>query len=331
MQAGDPPLISVVVATRDRPGGLAHALQSILANAGPAFEVIIVDQGEEQSACGVVAGFDDARVLYLRQFAAGKARALNLAMHHARGAIFVTTDDDCLPPPGWLTQVAALFDAHPEAAIAWGQLVAIPHDAREVFIPEFRIRRARRLRHAGWQAHFAGIGGNLAVRTHVLRELGGFDEALGPGSRYHNAEDSDLAYRTLRAGHPGWLDPENVVLHAGARPYSDGSGRRIINTSYFALGAMYGRHLRRGDPVALVGLTHEALLIARHLAVAPFRGQRPHGVRRLPSLLQGVVQGFRELPRVPARNPAAQSIDLAAALDRVQRGGTPGRGRTPAA
>jgi hypothetical protein len=58
-----------------------------------------------------------------------------------------------------------------------------------------------------------GHGANMAWRTDALARVGGFDEALGPGTPLRAAEDHDLFWRALRAGIFGHFEPAAVVRH----------------------------------------------------------------------------------------------------------------------
>jgi GT2 family glycosyltransferase len=58
-----------------------------------------------------------------------------------------------------------------------------------------------------------GTGANFAFRTETLRALGGFDEALGAGSRTRGGEDLDVFVRVLLAGYALAYEPAAVVWH----------------------------------------------------------------------------------------------------------------------
>ncbi|HSD84552.1 MAG TPA: glycosyltransferase family A protein, partial [Anaerolineae bacterium] len=75
------PAVSVIVATRDRPAGLATCLKSLLALEYPCFEVIVVDNASQtRAAAEVVARFNgDVKVRYVREEIPG------LAVAHNRG------------------------------------------------------------------------------------------------------------------------------------------------------------------------------------------------------------------------------------------------------
>jgi hypothetical protein len=58
-----------------------------------------------------------------------------------------------------------------------------------------------------------GTGAGMAFRTAVIRELGGFDEALGAGTRTAGGEDLDAFVRILQAGYVLAYEPSSMVWH----------------------------------------------------------------------------------------------------------------------
>jgi glycosyltransferase involved in cell wall biosynthesis len=287
--------VSVIIATRDRPGELRRAVASVLANTHPDFELIVADQGATGEAAGYLEGLAaaDPRVRPLRPRAAGKARAVNAALARAAGAVLAFTDDDCEVPTTWLGRATAVLAAEPGAGIVFGALAAAPHDPRAAHVPVFLPPRRRRLRGRFAPAHWSGAGANMAVRRAVFERVGPFDGRIGPGGCFRSGDDRDLAYRALRAGFAVVQDPDNVVVHWGARAIASGAARRTLTNNFFGLGANYAAHARRGDAVALAWLVAEAARTGANVALNAARGHRPWGVRCLAALARGALHGLR--------------------------------------
>jgi glycosyltransferase involved in cell wall biosynthesis len=108
--------VSVVIPTRDRSERLRAQLASVLAQDGPAFEVVVVDDGsadDTAAACAEAGG-----VRYVRRaVAGGPAAARNSGWRAASGALIVFSDDDCVARPGWLAALQAAHARDPEAVI----------------------------------------------------------------------------------------------------------------------------------------------------------------------------------------------------------------------
>lgn len=286
--------VSVVICTRDRPDDLARCLPTLLANDYPDFEVIVVDQSSADASEGVVAAVDGARLRYHRQRGSGKARALNAALARAKGAVLALTDDDCTVPRDWLLRGTAVLKKEPDAGIVFGKLNAAPVPLCDTFIPTFLPPSYRRLRgrFALMKVRLVGVGANMIVRRTVFERLGGFDECLGPGSRFRSGDDVDLAYRALRAGFTVVQDPENVVVHWGGRSYAAGSARRVLRNNSYGAGASWGKQLRCGDPLAAYALVGRASREFADLLSNLIRRRTFTGGGRLLNLIMGLAASF---------------------------------------
>jgi GT2 family glycosyltransferase len=278
--------ISVVIATRDRPADLDRCLASVLACDHDAFEVIVVDQSEPPAAVPV-----DSRLVHLPTSTRGKSAALNLGVSAARAELVAFTDDDCTVPRDWLRRVEELFERHPGVAMAFGEVRPAPHDPTQVFVPpvvldEFRIVRGPRSAHRR-----GGGGGNMAARRRMFEATGGYDERIGPGSRFRACEEYDVYYRALASGQTVAFTPEVTAIHWGGRSYADGSGQRLLRSYAYGEGAVIGKHLRMGDPgmaVVAARITAEDLrFVATNL-----RQRRLTGVGQLLYKWRGLVSAL---------------------------------------
>ena len=57
----------------------------------------------------------------------------------------------------------------------------------------------------------------MAVRREMVRELGGFDDALDTGAPLPGGGDLDMFYRIIRAGHALVYEPSALVFHRHRR------------------------------------------------------------------------------------------------------------------
>jgi GT2 family glycosyltransferase len=224
------PLVTVVVATRDRPQSLARCLRALAALTYAPFEVVVVDNApstRETLAVVQQRSGQDVRVRYVRELRPGVSCARNRGLGEARGELVAFTDDDVVVDPGWLDGVVRGFDRSPSVACVTGLVPSARLDTAEQRYFDRRVSWAlgctprRYDRHGDLEASPLypytagqfGTGANFAFRTAVLRNLGGFDEALGPGTPAAAGEDLDLFVRTILAGHAIAYEPAAVVWH----------------------------------------------------------------------------------------------------------------------
>lgn len=286
------PLVSIIVCTRDRPEDIARCLPTLLANDYEPFEVVIIDQSADDRSERLVRELADPRIRYQHQQVRGKSRALNAAISLATGSVLAHTDDDCAVPVTWLEQAVKALGEAPDVDIIFGAVTTAAHDG-DTFLPGFKVQNTRLL--TGWRGRLAAqalAGANMIVRRSVYDKLGGFDECLGPGSRFRSGDDDDLAYRALRNGFTVMVDPRNSVVHWGKRSYRDGTARQLLRNYRYGDGASFIKHLRCGDPVAALGLLREAWIEVRYLAGNLMRERRLSGAGRLWYLARGAAEGF---------------------------------------
>ncbi|MBO0686395.1 MAG: glycosyltransferase, partial [Candidatus Dormibacteraeota bacterium] len=184
------------------------------------------------------------------------------------------------------------FATHPGAGIGFGQVSCPPFDPARGYTAGFNVRAGTHgieLFRLG--AGQVGMGANMALPRRVWQQLGGFDEGLGAGARFVSAEDSDFAYRAARAGYRILHLREARVWHHG---YREGAGASRLMRGYVAgIGAMYAKHARCGDPVAIrllaTDLAHHVANVSRRL---PARA-RPLGLGGLLFYLRGILASWR--------------------------------------
>ena len=95
-------LFSVVIPAYNYEAYLPRAIDSVLAQSGDDFEIIVVDDGSTDDTPTVAARYQQlhpGRVRYLRQDSGGPAKARNRGVAESRGAflIFLDADDRLLP------------------------------------------------------------------------------------------------------------------------------------------------------------------------------------------------------------------------------------------
>lgn len=92
------PKVSVIIPTYNRAHLVEKAIQSVLDQTFPDFEVIVVDDGSTDNTRKVVSQFKD-KVRYIYQDNKGRSAARNCGMRHSRGQYitFLDSDDHYLP------------------------------------------------------------------------------------------------------------------------------------------------------------------------------------------------------------------------------------------
>lgn len=195
--------VAVVVPTHGRPLRVRWLLNALAEQEGQPFEVVIAHNASDRETAELLAGHPLAPRPVVAPDGAGPAALRNAAWRSTRAALIVFTDDDCRPPPGWLSALTAAADAHP-GAIVQGATRPDP-DELGVFLhaPHARSQQID-------PPHVMAQTCNIAYPRGLLEAIGGFDETFPQAV----GEDTDLALRARGAGAPFVAAPEALTYHA---------------------------------------------------------------------------------------------------------------------
>jgi len=285
-------IVSALVCTRNRAGAVLESIRSLLDSGDREIEVLVVDQSDGPETEQVLASLADGRLRYHRSRKRGKGAALNEGLNLARGQVMVCTDDDCVAPPGWVAAMADVLEGQPTAAVAYCNVTAPPYDQQAGYIPGYQRQENRLLRTIGDTIRGHGLGAGMAVRRQVILDFGGFDESLGPGSRFPSGDDWDITARALLRGWHVYETADLAIVHHGFRTFAE--GRQHARRDWIAIGAVCAKPLRAGHWRAVIVPVWE---FGRGALWPPFfdllRGKRPSGAARILGFVRGFVDGLR--------------------------------------
>ena len=116
--------VSAIICTRNRPDKIGNAIESVLANSYPDFDLTIIDQSTNDETETIVLriGKRDGRVRYQRMGTSGLSRAYNLGIASTTGPIIAFTDDDCLVPTDWIEKIVTAFEEQRDGELMYGQV-----------------------------------------------------------------------------------------------------------------------------------------------------------------------------------------------------------------
>jgi GT2 family glycosyltransferase len=228
---------SVVICTREKPEGLAAALESLVAQDHPDFHVWVIDSAPRSDATERVVGAFTPRlsVRCLAEPRPGLARARNRALaQDLDGEIVAWLDDDELADPMWLSELCRALAQRPAAvgasgAVVPGELLTPAqmwfeqfggHSKGRGFTPAEFSPDSRREQSPLYPLPPFGVGANMAFRTDALRRAGGFDPALGAGTRTQAGEDTRMFTELLRRGGTTLYHPSALTRHFHRRELS---------------------------------------------------------------------------------------------------------------
>ncbi len=290
------PLLSatVVICTRDRPLEFLRAITSVLRAEGDFERVLVVDQSGGPETQEIVSEISerDPRLLYVKSHRIGVSVARNLALNAVDTDLVLFTDDDCEVASDWAETMIRALSADDGAGLAFGNVVPAACDPKDGFIVGYSIPSSARLTGRLAKCRDGGIGANMAVKVNAARQIGGFDEVLGPGGHFPSCEDGDFAYRVLKNHFAILHIVESTVVHYGLRDWAAGS--QLTRRTYMGIGAAYFKHVRGGDAAAVIVLCQQFAMSVREVLVNLSLRRKPVGFGRLAYLGRGVLRSYEK-------------------------------------
>ena len=192
----DGPQMTIAVCTRDPPEGLAVLLESLSAQEYQRIRVLVVDNAPSDDRSRQVvlsARKHSLDIDYVIEPRPGLSWARNRAIDASEGEVIAWADDDERCDRWWAAELARGFVEVPEAGAVTG--IMIPGELAtksQAWFEEYSgVGRGRGFARAVFSPETArcqsplyplppfGTGGNMAFRRDVLKQIGGFDCALG--------------------------------------------------------------------------------------------------------------------------------------------------------
>ncbi|MGQ9582605.1 MAG: glycosyltransferase [Thermoplasmatota archaeon] len=223
-------LISVIVTVRNERDHIRDLLDSLVTQEGP-LEILVVDAYSDDGTIQLVESYARSRPevrLFLRGGTRGEGR--NFGIGEAGGEVVAFIDGDCIANAFWLRELRRDFAA--------GRVIVAGRTVRMGKAEFARLSRVE-LFYQGVDVTYPSC--NLAYRTDVIKELGGFDTG------FRTAEDIDLNYRAVARGHQIHYNENAIVYHRERdslvgflkQAFWNGYGRKQLTLKHGALWSNY--------------------------------------------------------------------------------------------
>jgi GT2 family glycosyltransferase len=229
------PGFSLVLATVGRTDELANFLLRLDDQYHRSFELIIVDQNDDNRIDPVIAPYRDRFPIMHLKSSRGLSLARNAGLSYASGDIVAFPDDDCWYDPDTLHRVEALLREHSDwdgvtggCTTPTGKLRFL--DDKDGFLNKINVwRRA--------------VSVSIFLRRSVVASVGEFDENLGAGATagFCSAEETDYLLRALERGFRIYYNSRLAVNH----PDTDTSQDKTSITKSYSYARGLGFVLKR--------------------------------------------------------------------------------------
>ncbi len=309
------PMVSVIIATRDRATVLGQCLERVVAQEGGPSEIIVVDNSvDHQSTRMVVARFPGVTYMRADPNKCNPALMRNAGIQASHGDILAFIDDDTLVASGWLESLARAFSLADVGGVV-GRI--IEEHTPEIYTTDIGkfsprgeiIGNFNNSINRPVDVQFLH-GCNMGVSRAALVRAGLFDPWFGI-----SYEETDLSFRVRSQGYRLLYIPNMVAEHIIApRPHgvTQRSGSLDLRSRYrtvrslaflsvanFGVRDDYAKvafvNLPRGELFALekhpsvVGLFRFPAVIAAGIVGYFMAAARALGVHRPPALASDVT------------------------------------------
>lgn len=249
------PRVSVVMPVyRPHPVYFAEAVDSVLAQSLPDWELVIVEDPSERDGRSIVERRPDPRIRYfLNAERTGLARQHNRAVAEARGDLVARFDADDVCEPGRLEKQAAFLESHSDVDVVASQLLIIDAAGNAIGTRQYPLEHDEIVR--AMRRYNPISGSNAMFRRKVPLDIGGWREDID-----RPAQDYEWYSRAAARGYRFATHPEALVRY---RRHGEQIKRtKLRGTILTTLEVKRLYWLSSMDPLSLLLFGAEAMLLA---------------------------------------------------------------------
>jgi glycosyltransferase involved in cell wall biosynthesis len=258
------PRVSIIVPAYNAAVYLSYAIDSVLAQTYPGWEIVIVDDGSTDNTREVVDSYRpklQGKLQYIHQPNRGLPAARNTGIRAARGEFIALLDADDVWLPHRLARGLAVLDAHPETGLVHARVVRI--DPRGSVTGQLKVEpkyMSGRIACYIYTRRAHIVCPTVMFRRSCLEAVGWFDEAM------QATEDRDLWFRIALRYQVAYIDEVLAQYRISPSSMTSNLDRLLKGQLYFV-----AKHRNSGAATRLEYL--QALgNIHRELGDSLFRG-----------------------------------------------------------
>ncbi|MDB1122413.1 glycosyltransferase family 2 protein [Vibrio algarum] len=221
---------SLILCTVNREIEVKELLDSLVRQTFKHFEVIVVDQNQDDRIKLLLLEYECLNIVYL-QSDLGLSKARNVGLKYYTGDIVCFPDDDCIYPQELLHNVNQYFLLE-----SYDILMGKTIDENS-----YQIVAGKNITTRQKLSTFYTLGSSTTLFVRRSSDIE-FDEQFGLGSIFGAEEENDLVFRLLKRGYTGYYNPSiNYVFHPPSDLDFSDLGR--VKSRAIGLGAFIAKHL----------------------------------------------------------------------------------------
>jgi Flp pilus assembly protein TadD len=170
---------SVIVPAYNAEATIARAVDSVLMQQGPAFELIVCDDGSSDRTAEILAAYDDPRLRVIRQANGGRGAARNRALEAATGRFIALLDADDWWLPDKLASDLSLAESCDGDTLLYANLYVVNRAGHiyRTMNGKFSVAHSGHVFPLLLQRNFVPTS-TIVVPRRVVEAAGGFDPSI---------------------------------------------------------------------------------------------------------------------------------------------------------
>lgn len=279
---------SLLIGTLNRAKELEYCLEALLSQSYKDFEIIIIDQSDDEATKNLVENLHSNHIVYQHVSFRGLSKARNVALQTATGDYLCLIDDDAYYPEDYLLNLSEHYKKNKSVIISGYMWDAI--EGKE-FIDYSHLRDGKILSTRMIIRKCPSPA--ISFPRNVIEDIGMFDESFGVGARYGAAEETDLLLRADKAGYQTVFYRNIKLEHPHKMAKRISRGDTNVDKMYryaIGIGAMYRKQISVHKNYKVFFPFGEQL--ARHLIKTLLRKEYAS------VMLRGFIRGFTQYKTV---------------------------------
>jgi len=132
------PRVSIITPSFNQAAFLEQTIRSVLEQENADIEYIMMDGGSTDGSLEIIKKYAVRLAYWTSEADRGQADAINKGMARARGEIVAWLNSDDYYLPGAVHAAVDAFENHPEAALVYGDMLAVDEDGRTTNMLKYR-------------------------------------------------------------------------------------------------------------------------------------------------------------------------------------------------